>query len=119
LPETLETRGRLESSDFQAFQTLSEAFMIPHRISLLALGLCLALPAFSRAKEVELGSKPVEVTVFPRGARVVRAAQAELPEGSTTVVFSDLPADADPASLRLSAEEIGRASCRERVFGFV
>jgi uncharacterized protein (TIGR02231 family) len=69
-----------------------------------ALILALALPALAPAKTVDLNSKPAEVTVFPRGARVVRTAEADLPQGQHTVSFSDLPVNADPASIRISAE---------------
>lgn len=45
-----------------------------------------------------------EVTLYPQGASVLRQARLELPAGAHQVVIPGLPADIDPASLRVAAE---------------
>jgi uncharacterized protein (TIGR02231 family) len=56
-------------------------------------------PAF--AADILAKSHVDAVTVFPSGAEVTRAADADLPAGDTTLVFADLPGEADSATLRV------------------
>ncbi|MCX7023952.1 MAG: mucoidy inhibitor MuiA family protein [Spirochaetes bacterium] len=51
-----------------------------------------------------LASKIVEVTVFTDRALVTRRAELELAAGERTLVFSDLPAYIDPASVQVSGK---------------
>lgn len=45
-----------------------------------------------------------EVTLYPQGASVIRRATLTLPEGAHQLVIPGLPADTDPASLRVAVE---------------
>ncbi|MEK7766559.1 MAG: mucoidy inhibitor MuiA family protein, partial [bacterium] len=70
--------------------------------SLLA-SVLLAAAAPSVAGPVPVDTAPRAVTVYPSGALVERGGDARLEAGLVTVVFPDLPAGAEEASLRLSA----------------
>ena len=60
------------------------------RIVLIAVGFCLfATSAYS--EESLLASKIEEVTVFPRGAEIVRTAKFSLVKGEHTILVRDLP----------------------------
>ena len=60
----------------------------------------------AHAEELTVQSKIDAVTVFPRGAEIQRIAKVEVPEGSHTVILSDLPEGTDLNSIRVE----GRAS---------
>jgi uncharacterized protein (TIGR02231 family) len=53
------------------------------------------------ADELRATSKIDSVTVYPAGATVVRTAAITLPEGATTVLLDDLPAELDANSLKV------------------
>lgn len=76
---------------------------LPALLTLLLLagpaGLAAAAPA-----RIDVASRVARVTVFQRGAQVVRAGAATLPAGPAELVFTGLPAGLDPASLRLRAD---------------
>ena len=59
------------------------------------------------AAEVAATSKVDAVTVFPQGAEVTRTAKVRVDAGSHTVVFTDLPREAQPASIRVLAKSTG------------
>jgi uncharacterized protein (TIGR02231 family) len=63
-----------------------------------------AAPGAASAAEIELASRIDRVTVFPDAALVTRAAEAALPAGASTLVLRGLPADVDPASVRVEGE---------------
>ncbi|MGL4810256.1 MAG: mucoidy inhibitor MuiA family protein, partial [Beijerinckiaceae bacterium] len=62
--------------------------------------LLLALPAASAA-ELALHSKIDSVTVFPDAAMVTRTGALAIPSGSHTLLLQGLPAEVDPASIRI------------------
>ncbi|MFD1795861.1 DUF4139 domain-containing protein [Paracoccus aurantiacus] len=71
-------------------------------VALFATTSVLALSASADVFEVEA---PVsDVTLYPQGASVIRRATADLPTGAHQIVIPGLPADTDPASLRLTAD---------------
>ncbi|MEM7751470.1 MAG: DUF4140 domain-containing protein, partial [Pseudomonadota bacterium] len=74
------------------------------RVPLFAAVLLVAWGA--HAEDLTVESKIDAVTVFPRGAEIQRIAKVEVPEGSHTVVLSDLPEGTDLNSIRVE----GRAS---------
>jgi hypothetical protein len=47
-------------------------------------------------------SRVVRVTVYADRALVTRRAEVDLPQGETSLIFADLPAAADPASVQVS-----------------
>lgn len=61
-----------------------------------------ALGAAAPVNEKEAASRPAAVTVYPDAARVEREGEVDLPAGPALVTFTDLPAAADEASLRVS-----------------
>lgn len=61
-----------------------------------------ACPAL--AAQMETGSRIANVVVYPDSARVSRIAEVELPAGATSLVLRGLPANLDPASLRVEGE---------------
>ncbi|MES2200771.1 MAG: DUF4139 domain-containing protein [candidate division FCPU426 bacterium] len=73
------------------------------RSLLFALGLAVSSVASASDTRVVV-SRPHDVTVYPQGARVERSAEAELPAGSVTVAFENIPVGAVEDSLRLSAQ---------------
>ncbi|MGI9409036.1 MAG: mucoidy inhibitor MuiA family protein, partial [Hyphomicrobiaceae bacterium] len=75
---------------------------------LLALGLlALGLAAHANADELKLNSKVDAVTVFPRGAEVIRTVRSEVPSGEHIVLLSDLPAGTDVNSIRVEGKATG------------
>ncbi len=71
------------------------------------------------AAEVAADSSVEAVTVFISGAEVTRRARLSLEQGAHTLVFDDLPADAVPASIRVSGNataklDIGSVDTRRR-----
>ena len=73
------------------------------RRALLAAALS-AAASLALAAPVPVDTAPRLVTVYPQGAMVERAGTVRLEAGPATAVFPDLPAGAEEASLRLSAE---------------
>lgn len=67
-----------------------------------------ALPAAGSAAELPVTSRVDAVTVFPRGAEVSRVAKVKIEKGMHTVVLSDVPADADPSSIRVEGTATGK-----------
>lgn len=76
-----------------------------------ALAICSAtLPAGlqpAMAADIRASSKVDAVTVFPQGAEVHRLAKVRIENGSHTVILSDLPAQAQPASIRVEGKATG------------
>ena len=62
-------------------------------------------PAF--AADITAKSSVDAVTVYPSGAEVTRAAEADVTAGETTFIFSDLPGELDPATLRVEGASGG------------
>lgn len=69
----------------------------------------LAIMTFSTAiaEELPVSSRIDSVVVFPSGAEITRVAKVKLDAGSRTLVFSDLPAQADAGSIRVEGKAIG------------
>jgi len=59
------------------------------------------------AADLRAASKVEAVTVFPQGAEVQRLAKIRVEPGSHTVIFSDLPREAQPASIRVEGKASG------------
>jgi uncharacterized protein (TIGR02231 family) len=72
----------------------------------LMLGASFVVLAGSAAVAGELTARSQidGVTVFPRGATVVRVAQVALPAGDTTVLIDDLPTELDANSLKVEGK---------------
>jgi uncharacterized protein (TIGR02231 family) len=64
-----------------------------------------AVPAL--AADIEAKSRIGAVTVYPDGAIVTRAVEVDLPQGSNTLVFRNLPLTVDPASIRVEGQATG------------
>lgn len=75
------------------------------RTFVLLLALLAASPA--GAAEFVSASKIDAVTVFSRGAEILRIARLEVPKGAHTVVLSDLPARTDLNSIRVEGKATG------------
>jgi len=60
------------------------------------------------AADVPATSRIDSVTVFPSGAEVTRAAKVKLDAGEHVVVFGDLPAAAQPGSIRVEGKATGK-----------
>jgi uncharacterized protein (TIGR02231 family) len=60
------------------------------------------------AAEVKGASRIDAVTLYPSGAEVTRAARLKVDKGEHTLLFSDLPAEALPASIRVEAKATGK-----------
>jgi len=83
----------------------------------IALSLSLALAGTATAAEVKGSSRIDAVTVYPSGAEVTRTARVQLEKGEHTLLFSDLPAEAVAASIRVEGKataglEIGSVDTR-------
>lgn len=66
----------------------------------------IAFPAF--AADIPAASTIDAVTVFPQGAEVRRVVKVAVPAGAHTIVIPDLPAQAQPASIRVEGKANGR-----------
>ena len=53
------------------------------------------------AQDIQAQSHIDSVTIYPQGADIVRLAKADLVAGEDAVIFSELPADVDPQSIRV------------------
>lgn len=65
-------------------------------------------PCHLRAETASLTSRIEAVTVFPSGAEVVRAGKTRLSGATESVIFSDLPPEAIPGSIRVDAKATGK-----------
>jgi uncharacterized protein (TIGR02231 family) len=84
------------------------------RIALLCL---LVMAGAAAAAEVKGVSRIDAVTVYPSGAEVTRTARVKLEKGEHTLLFTDLPAEAVAASIRVEGKataglEIGSVDTR-------
>ncbi len=71
----------------------------------LAVAMLLVVtPRVVQAAVTTVKTAPREVTVFPRAARVVRMGEVHLEAGQQVVRFTNIPAQAGDASIRLSAK---------------
>ena len=68
----------------------------------------LAAASFAEAADVTAISRIESVTVFPAGAEVLRTTKVKLEPGEHTVLFTDLPAQAVPGSIRVEGKSTGR-----------
>jgi uncharacterized protein (TIGR02231 family) len=80
------------------------------RCLILALALILALgpalwPALALADRIEAQGPVAAVTLYPDGATVTRAVRVEAPAGRHDIVVPGLPADTDPAFLRVTVPD--------------
>lgn len=75
---------------------------------LAVLTLSVAWPAVGWADDIPVTSRVDAVTVFPRGAEVSRVAKVKIEKGMHTVVLSDVPADAEPSSIRVEGLATGK-----------
>ncbi|MEO1264728.1 MAG: DUF4140 domain-containing protein, partial [Pseudomonadota bacterium] len=57
----------------------------------------------AHADEIAVTAEPAAVTVYRRGATVVRTAQVKVPAGRHVLVFGDLPLATRPGTIRLAA----------------
>ena len=75
------------------------------RTLVVIAGISLAISAGEAiAGEIPAPSRIESVTVFPSGAEATRAARLSLDKGEHTLVFSDLPAEAVPSSIRVDGK---------------
>lgn len=75
------------------------------RTLVVIAGMSLAIVAGEvAAAELPAPSRIESVTVFPSGAEATRAARLSLEKGEHTLVFSDLPAEAVPSSIRVDGK---------------
>jgi uncharacterized protein (TIGR02231 family) len=83
----------------------------------VALSFSLALVGAAAAADVKGSSRIDAVTVYPSGAEITRTARVKLEKGEHTLLFSDLPAEAVAASIRVEGKataglEIGSVDTR-------
>jgi uncharacterized protein (TIGR02231 family) len=76
--------------------------MRKHGILALSLIVFFALPGLYAQEPLQLASRVVRVTVYADRALVTRSAEASLPKGESTLVFTGLPAATDQASIQVS-----------------
>ncbi len=74
------------------------------RTHLLSLTLILSAFTALASGERTTPSKPVEARVFLNGAQMTRSATATIPKGISTVIFTGLPQELDPKSLRIDGK---------------
>ncbi len=77
-------------------------FVLPVIVAILFAGIVLAPPL--RAKDIEVKSGIVAVTVFPSGAQITRRAKIDLVKGDQTIVLRGLPERLIESSLRVEGE---------------
>ena len=70
----------------------------------IALCLSVALTGAGTAAEVKGASRIDAVTVYPSGAEITRTTRVKLEKGEHTLLFSDLPAEAVAASIRVEGK---------------
>ncbi len=64
----------------------------------------LLLPSLFAASPKEVSSKAKEVTIFLNGAQVTRTANTPISSGTSTLLFTKLPARLDPGSVQVKGE---------------
>lgn len=74
----------------------------------IAAASAVLLAGSAHAAEITAQSKVDAVTVFPSGAEVVRAGKVKLEKGEHVIVFSDVPAQAAPNSIRVEGRSTGK-----------
>lgn len=74
----------------------------------LGFAFLLAAPAVALAAEVPAQSRIDAVTVFPAGAEIARTAKVKLDKGDHTVIFQDIPVEAEPQSIRVEGKATGK-----------
>lgn len=72
------------------------------RFLLSTVAILVAAPVL--ADTFETPAPVTAVTLYPEGASIIRTARLDLPAGAHQLVIPGLPADTDPASLRVAAE---------------
>ncbi|HRK20005.1 MAG TPA: mucoidy inhibitor MuiA family protein [Hyphomicrobiaceae bacterium] len=72
-----------------------------------ALALSAVLGDAVSAAEVKAASKIEAVTVYTQGADIVRSLKTNVPAGDHVIVINDLPAGANPQSIRIEAKTTG------------
>ena len=77
------------------------------RIALSIAGLCL-LTANAAAADISTSSRVDAVTVFMSGAEITRVGKIKLEKGEHTLIFTDVPASAVPASIRVEGKATGK-----------
>ena len=71
-----------------------------------AAALIAASPAL--AAEIAAPSKIEAVTVYPAGAEITRTAKVKLDPGDHSIILTDLPATANPSSIRVEGKASGK-----------
>lgn len=74
----------------------------------LVLGAVPTLSGVRAAEPVSLTSRIEAVTVFPSGAEVVRTGRVRIAPDTGAVVFTDLPPEAIPGSIRVDGKAAGK-----------
>lgn len=74
----------------------------------IAAASAILLAGSAHAAEITAQSKVDAVTVFPSGAEVVRTGKVKLEKGEHVIVFSDVPAQAAPNSIRVEGRSTGK-----------
>ena len=77
------------------------------RNALSIAGLCL-LTASAAAADIPTSSRVDAVTVFMSGAEITRVGKIKLEKGEHTLIFTDVPASAVPASIRVEGKATGK-----------
>ena len=77
------------------------------KIGFVAALLLSVSSAAAYAQNLQVESHVETVTVYPQGADITRAAKTDLTDGESTLVFTDLPFDVDPQSIRVEARGAG------------
>ena len=75
--------------------------------SLMALSLLLASTASVMSAEIKATSRIEAVTVYPAGAEVTRVGRLTMEGGEHVILFTDLPAQAVPGSIRVEGRATG------------
>jgi len=75
--------------------------------SLMTLSLLLASTAFVMSAEIKATSRIEAVTVYPAGAEVTRIGRMAIEGGEHVILFTDLPAQAVPGSIRVEGSATG------------
>jgi len=83
--------------------------VIPRIVAAVGVVLAMAHASMALAGEpVTVSSRIEVVTVFPSGAEVVRMGRVQIGIDTQAVVFSDLPAEAIPGSIRVDGKSAGK-----------
>jgi uncharacterized protein (TIGR02231 family) len=75
--------------------------------SLMALSLLLASTAIVMSAEIKATSRIDAVTVYPAGAEVTRVGHLTMEGGEHVILFTDLPAQTMPGSIRVEGKATG------------